>query len=106
MKIHAVVLNFAMVMALAACAGQGISTDTSSQTVSTGLRACLMAQAANKIQDNTVFTVGITETAKEITTTCLKNLALQSAGLEEETLTLSQSILTTLAQSATAGATN
>lgn len=94
---------YACVLALgvSACVGSnGTITPTTTDGVPSMLKACLMTQAADKIQDGTAFTNDLTALAKEISVMCLKKTALQSAGLEEEALIQSETLLKNLTASA------
>ena len=62
----------------------------------TKIKACLITQANNRLQAGTLFSGTIMSTAKELSGICLKNLALGSAGLEEETESMAQSIIQNL----------
>ncbi len=57
------------------------------------LKSCTFEEATTKVKDGSVFSKGVSETANEISSSCIKKLALQSAGLdnvasEEATSTL------------------
>ena len=72
------------------------SGSTSSDGVSVKMRACLMSEANTKYQAGTLFTNSVKSTATELVKTCMKNLALQSAGISTETQSTAENIITNL----------
>lgn len=50
----------------------------------TRLRACMLSEANDKLQNGTLLDKTLKETADEIADDCLRKLALQSAGLDDE----------------------
>ncbi|MDD4557147.1 MAG: hypothetical protein PHE89_07510 [Alphaproteobacteria bacterium] len=46
------------------------------------LKSCSFEEATTLVKNGTALSKGITETAEDISNSCLKKLALQSAGLE------------------------
>jgi hypothetical protein len=92
-----VVLGLMLVSALCACESlsqyAGVSADDS---VKARMRSCLINEATAKYQAGTLFTQGITDTSKELAGTCIKKLALQSAGISEESQTMATSIIQNL----------
>lgn len=62
----------------------------------TKLKACLISEANTKLQNGTLFNGSVVATAKELAGSCIKNLALQSAGIETETQTMAQNIIQNL----------
>ena len=85
--------------ALAACEGMDLSqltTASASDPVKTRLRACILNEATAKAQAGTLLASGLSATADEISTTCIKKLALQSAGLDGEATSTATSILNNL----------
>ena len=85
-KIFLIMIAFALV----GCAGQ--TADTSN----TALNVCLTAKANAAIQDGTAFTTPIKTLAQNISTACLKQLALEKAGLSEESLSAATNVLAAL----------
>ena len=78
-------------------------TDTSRYTsvdanasVKTRMRACLVSEATAKFQAGTLFTQGLSATSDELVNICLRKLALQSAGISEESQSTAQSIIQNL----------
>ena len=56
----------------------------------------MVSEANAKFQAGTLLTKGISATADEIVNTCIKKLALQSAGISEESQSTAESIITNL----------
>ena len=67
-------------------------------TSNTALNVCLTQKANSAIQDGTAFTTPIKTLAQNISSACLKKLALEKAGLSEESLTAATNVLTALKQ--------
>lgn len=59
----------------------------------TRLRACMLSEANDKLQNGTLLDKTLKETADEIADDCLRKLALQSAGLDDEAVSTAESIL-------------
>ncbi len=81
----------------------GCSADLSKYTtvdanasIKTKMRACLVSEANAKLQAGTLFNQGISATADELVTICVKKLALESAGISEESQSTAQSIIQNL----------
>ena len=81
----------------------GCSADLSQYTtvdanapVKTRMRACLVSEANARLQAGTLFNQGISVTADDMVSVCLKKLALQSAGISEESQSTAQSIIQNL----------
>lgn len=85
----------ASVLMLAACSefASGTSGDTST---SARVKSCLLSEAQSRYQAGTLFTNSVKETASDITKTCLKKLALESAGISSETQSTAESIISNL----------
>lgn len=62
----------------------------------TRMRACLVSEATAKFQAGTLFVQGVSATSDELVNTCLRKLALQSAGISEESQSAAQSIIQNL----------
>ena len=75
---------------IAGCAAQEANTSN------TALNVCLTAKANAAIQDGTAFTTPVKTLAQNISTACLKQLALEKAGLSEESLTAATNVLAAL----------
>ncbi len=82
---------------LAACADVSKYTDVDSNaSAKTKMKACMISEANNKFQAGTLFTNGLSDTADEIVNTCLKKLALQKAGISEESQSTAENIIANL----------
>ena len=81
---------FSTVLFLTGCAA------TTANTSNTALNVCLTQKANAAIQDGSAFTTPVKTLAQNISTACLKQLALQKAGLSEESLTAATNVLTAL----------
>ena len=75
---------------LAGCAASEANTSN------TALNVCLTQKANAAIQDGSAFTTPVKTLAHNISTACLKQLALQKAGLSEEAVTATVNVLTAL----------
>ena len=78
------------------------SDSSSSDGVSVKMRACLMSEANTRYQAGTLFTDSIKNTATDLIKTCSKKLALQTAGINSETQSTAENIITNLKNLATA----
>lgn len=84
-----------LVFALCACNSDGTKTSNIS------LNACLTQKATAALNDGSLFTTELKTLAKDISSSCIKQLALQKAGLNEESVTAATNILNALKQSQT-----
>ena len=75
---------------LAGCAASEANTSN------TALNVCLTQKANTAIQDGTAFTTPFKTLAQNISKECLKKLALEKAGLSEESLTAATNVLAAL----------
>lgn len=80
------------VLFLGAC--EHLSALQSSETSS--LNSCMISEAHNKLTAGTLFTSDVYATAKEISQTCIRKLALQKAGLDETSLNTAKTIINSL----------
>lgn len=82
---------------LAACANlsQYTIVDSNAST-QTKMRACLISEANNKFQAGSLFTGTISATSEELVNTCLKKLALEAAGISEESQSTAATIISNL----------
>ena len=97
----------AVATALSACSSNGFDLSKftavdSNASVKTRLRACLISEANTKFQNGTLFAKGISATADELTNTCVKKLALESAGLTSESQSMASTIIQNLQNYGTA----
>ena len=82
-------LVIGLALALAAC-------ETTANTSNASLNTCLTQKAYATLNDGTLFTTEIKTLAKNISTACLKQLALEKSGLSEESVTAATNVLTAL----------
>ncbi|MGN0919938.1 MAG: hypothetical protein ACI4OR_04210 [Alphaproteobacteria bacterium] len=75
---------------LGACAAGGANTSN------TALNVCLTQKANAAIQNGRAFVVPVKTLSQEISSACLKQLALEKAGLSGESVTAAQNVLTAL----------
>lgn len=71
-------------------------------SMKTRMRACLISEATAKFQAGTLFVQGMSATSDELVNICLRKLALQSAGISEESQSAAQSIIQNLKNFGTA----
>ena len=72
-------------LTLGACADLSqYTTVDANASAKTKMRACLVNEANARLQDGTLFTKSISVTSDELVNVCLKKLALESAGITEE----------------------
>lgn len=92
----------ASVVLLSACAAlEGSSgTTTSSSSDSARLKACSMEEGLKRVQDGSAFTQGLTASAKDIASSCVKKLALEDAGVNVQATEDATNALKTLMNSA------
>lgn len=82
---------------LSACADLSQYTNVDSNASSkTKMKACMISEANAKFQAGTLFANSISATADELVNTCLKKLALQAAGISEESQSTAQTIISNL----------
>ncbi|MBQ4471725.1 MAG: hypothetical protein II942_00545 [Alphaproteobacteria bacterium] len=74
---------------LAACSGTANTSNAS-------LNTCLTQKAYATLQDGSLMTTDVKTLAKNISTACLKQLALEKSGMSEESLTAATNVLTAL----------
>ena len=65
------------------------------------IKACLINQANKGLQEGTLFTNSVTATAKELVSYCIKDLALQSVEIEQESQSTAEAIIQNLKDLAT-----
>ena len=74
---------------LAACSGTANTSNAS-------LNTCLTQKAYATLQDGSLMTTDVKTLAKNISTACLKQLALEKSGLSDEAFTAATQLLTAL----------
>ena len=87
-------------LVLGACAQLGIGSTGDANavpaTTQAKLKACILEQAAAKVQDGSAFTAGLQATASAISSDCLKKLALESVGLDTQATSEATNALSSL----------
>lgn len=87
-----------MMALLAACSD--LSSLTAAGGADSSVRArmhtCLLNEGNSRLQAGTLFTNSVTATAKEMAGTCIKKLALQSAGISEESQSMAENVISSL----------
>ncbi len=78
-----------LALALSACS-------STANTSNTSLNTCLTQKAYAALNDGSLMTTEIKTLAKNISTSCLQQLALEKAGLNQESMTAAVNVLTAL----------
>ena len=87
-------LGISLMASLCACENlSGLAAGGSDNSMKARLHSCLVNEATSRFQAGTLFTQGIVATSKDLSGTCIKKLALQSAGISEETQSMATSII-------------
>ncbi len=82
---------------MAGCADTArYSTVDANASTKTRMRACLVSEATARFQAGTLFVQGLSATADELVSVCMRRLALQSMGISEESQSTAQSIIQNL----------
>lgn len=82
---------FASLVLLAGCAQT--TTVDSNASAQTRMRACMTTEATNRLQAGTLFVNSLSVTSEDIVNTCLRKLALQAAGISEESQSAAENII-------------
>ena len=84
-------------MLLSGCAELSqYATADSNASAKTKMRACLVSEANSRLQAGTLFTNSISVTSEELVNVCLQKLALESAGISQESQSTASSIIQSL----------
>ena len=89
----------AVAAALSACESMDLSqltTVNANDSAKVKLQKCIVSEATAKAQAGTLLASGLKATADEISTTCIKKLALQAAGLDSVANSTATSVLSNL----------
>ena len=87
----------AAVLLLGACENMSQYTTASADaSPRQKMQACMLNEANTRLYNGTLFENTVSETSKDITNTCLKKLALQAAGISEESQTAAVNIINNL----------
>ncbi len=65
-------------------------------SVTTEMKSCLITEANSRLQAGTLFTNSVKTTASEIVSSCTKQLALQSTGIDNQTQNMAENIISGL----------
>ena len=88
---------FCAFLLLSGCADLSqYTTVDSNASAKTKMRACLISEANSRFQAGTLFTQSISATSDELVSVCLKKLALESAGISQESQSTAQTIIQNL----------
>ena len=87
-------LIIGLMLGLCAC-------QTTAKTSNTSLSVCLTNKAYAALSDGSLLTTELKTLASDISTSCLKQLALEKAGLNDESLNAATTLLTALKNSKT-----
>ncbi len=79
---------------VSACATSG--TDTANLTTMGKLRICLTEQATQSLTDGSLYTNGVSSTAKTISNACIKSLAMEHLGIDTQTTQMATTILSAM----------
>lgn len=81
--------------ALTAACGTG-ATDGTSLTTMGKMKSCLTEQAMQTLTDGSLYTNGIKTTAKTISQSCIKSLAMENLGIDAQTTQMATTILSAM----------
>ena len=73
-----------------------VACSNSANTSNASLNTCLTQKAYNALNDGSLMTTDVKTLAKNISTACLKQLALEKSGLTEESVTAATNVLNAL----------
>lgn len=60
------------------------------------MQSCMLNEANNRLYNGTLFVNTVSATSKDIANTCIRKLALQAAGISEESQTAAVNIINNL----------
>ena len=90
-------LLFLSLMLLGGCAELSqYTTVDSNASAKTKMKACLVSEANSRLQAGTLFNQSISATSDELVNTCLQKLALEAAGISQESQSTATSIIQSL----------
>ncbi len=92
MKKFLLCISFALLTSCSADLSQFANISENSSYKSK-MKTCLISEANSRLQAGTLFNSSISATAKELVSTCVQNLALQSVGIEQESQSTAESII-------------
>lgn len=74
----------------------GQQTETLSLEQKSALKTCLMNESLAAVQNGTAFTADLSDLAQTIAKSCVKKQALQNLGIDEESASWAQNILSSV----------
>ncbi len=83
----------ASTLLLAGCAG---STDGTNLTTMGKMKTCLTEQGMQALANGSLYTNGVSATAKTISNDCIKSLAMEHLGIQNQTTQMATTILSAL----------
>ena len=84
-------------LVLSACAELSqYATADSNASAKTKMRACLVSEANARLQDGTLLAKSVSVTSDELVSVCLKKLALETAGITEESQSTALTVIQNL----------
>ncbi len=83
-------------LCLSACQQISQKNDSLSLEQKNTLKTCLMNKSLAAVQDGTTFTSDLSDLAQTIAQTCVKEQALQNLGIDEESASWAQTILSSI----------
>ena len=69
---------------------------TDSSSTQSRMHSCMLSEAQSRLQAGTLFANPISTTAKDLTSTCMKRLALESMGISQQSQEDATNIITQL----------
>ena len=78
----------------ASCASTG--GDVANLSTMGKMKNCLSEQAMQSLTNGTLYANGVSATAKEISNTCIKSLAMEHLGIDTQTTQMATTILSAL----------
>ncbi len=76
--------------------GCATSTDGTNLTTMGKMKTCLTEQAMQTLADGSLYTNGVSATAKTISNSCIKSLAMEHLGINTQTTQMATTILSAL----------
>ena len=89
--------SLALIAGICLLATACATSENSGQSITAKLKTCLTEQSWQVISDGTLYTNGLSDTAKMISNTCLTSLSLTDAGIEPQTTQMATTLLNAIA---------
>lgn len=96
MKKTFLLLSFVLLAGCADILGSTGSSVADSSSTRSRMHSCMLTEAQSRLQAGTLFANPITTTAKDLASTCMKKLALESMGISEQSQSDAANIITQL----------